>query len=95
MDQGELFLSKLIAGQHERHETDQNEDNSHNDPVDNDVSVFSVKLVDEVSMRDIFGNMETCPSDGRGTTASNKLAENAANSQDLPNLRSCSRASTA
>ena len=95
MDPDKLFLSELIAGQHERHETDQNKDDGHNDPVDDDASVFSVKSVDEVSARDICGNMETCPSDVRGTTASNELAENAANSQDLPNLRSCSRASTA
>ncbi len=85
MDPGELFLSDLIAGQHEQRTTDQNNDDGHNDPVDNDASVFSVKSFDEVSVRDIFGNIETCPRDVSGTTAINQLAENTAKSQDLLN----------
>ena len=86
MDPGKLFLSDLIAGQHEQHATDQNHDDGHNNPVDGDASVFSVTSVDEVSARDIFGNVEPCPGNVSGTTATNQLAENAANYQDLPTL---------
>ena len=84
MDPGEEFLSDLIAGQHDQHEPGRNNDDSHNDPVEDDASLFLVTSVDEVTPREIFGNDEACPDDVSGTTAANQLAENEVASENLP-----------
>ena len=86
MDLGEAFLSELITGQQEQHGTGGNEDDGHNDPVDNDASLFSVTSVDEVLARDIFGNLDDGPDDVSGSTAANQLAENEVEIENLPIL---------
>ena len=57
MDPGELFLSDLIAGQHEQHATDQNHDDGHNDPVDDDASVFTTEMIADAEESDASGNL--------------------------------------
>ena len=86
MDLGEAFLSELITGQQEQHGTGGNEDDGHNDPVDDDASLFSVTSVDEVLARNIFGNLDDDPDDVSGSTAANQLAENEAEIENLPIL---------
>ena len=86
MDLGEAFLSELITGQQEQHGTGGNEDDGHNDPVDNDASLFSVTSVDEVLARDIFGNLDDGPDDVSGSTAANQLTENEVEIENLPIL---------
>ena len=73
MDPGEGFLSDLIAGQYEQHKPGRNNDNGHNDPVDDDASLFLVTLIDEMAVRDIFGDVESCLDNVSGTTAANQL----------------------
>ena len=78
MDPSKVFLSNLIAGHHEQHEPDRNDND--------DASVFLVTSADEVSARDIFWNDEPRSEDVSDTIAANQLAENAINYQNLPTL---------
>ena len=86
MDPGEAFLSDLIAGQHEQHASEQNEDGSHNGVVDEDEGLFSVALADEDAATDIFGNIAGCPGDVSSSVAANRGTENAVEIENLPIL---------
>jgi len=76
MDPGEAFLTDLITGQHEEVGTGQNDDDKDNDPVNNDASLFSSTLLNDLADRDIFGNLGGCPEDVSGTTAVNRDSKN-------------------
>ena len=82
----EDFISNLIAGQHEPHKPGQNDNDDHNGLVDDDISLFTVTLVDEAVARDIFVNIGVCPDDVGDTTAVNRLAENEVAIENLPIL---------
>jgi len=71
MDPDEVFLTALIAGQHEEAGTGKNDEDGENDPLDDDASQFSSTSLDELSGRDIFGNFKPCPGDDRAATDTN------------------------
>ena len=62
MDPAEAFITELVAGQHEDEEagTGLNDDDGENDPLDNDASQFSLTSLDDLSVKDIFGNFGLC-----------------------------------
>ena len=57
MDPGEVFLSDPIAGQNEEHKPDQNDVDRDYNPVDDDASHFTSTSLDDVAVRNIFGNL--------------------------------------
>ena len=86
MDPGEAFITELIAGQHEEAGTGQNDDDGENDPLDDDASQFSSTWLDNLPVRDIFGNSESCTSDDRAVTGNNRATENSPDFDNLPVL---------
>ena len=55
---------------------DQNDDNRENDLLGNDTSQFSSTSLNELSAMDIFGKLESCPSDDWVVTDANEATEN-------------------
>ena len=86
MDPVEAFITELIVGQHEEANTGQNDDDGENDPLDDDASQFSSTSLDNLPVRDIFGNSESRPSNDRAITGDNRATENSPDFDDLPFL---------
>ena len=86
MDPGEAFITGLITGQHDGIGTSQNNDNRDNDPVDEDVSLFSSTSLDNLEARYIYRNGGARPDNVRGMATTNQHSENEPEPAALPIL---------